>query len=60
MASLKTLQRTIFATLTRTDFANILKRAQQRKMAQQCKFLASVPLFKSLSAVRLQKIFYML
>ena len=61
MATIKTYEsECVLATLTQRDFTSVIKRAQNRKMAQQVKFLKSFTLFQGLSNMKLQKLFYLL
>ena len=62
MASIKTMERSSLATLTRAHFSTCLRKAQKRKMDQQVQFLLTFSLFKNLETLKmkLQRIFYLL
>lgn len=60
MASVKTLEKCVLATLTKNDFMKVIRRAQKRKMIQEVHFLKSFTLFQRLSNMKLQKLYYLL
>ena len=61
MASVRTVgEECVLATLTRQDFKNVLKRAQNRKFMHEVMFLKSFTLFRNLTNMKLQKLFYLL